>query len=129
MAFLRNAFFMSSADAPRGLPGGIAIDAESYEIREDGTYVLDGGVALSWKATRIQADHIVIREQRYVEAAERAIGAGTGRNVPGDSAYAVLKDGLVRLGLIESVDATFDAPPSLCPEHRSLSTTSTAPAR
>jgi hypothetical protein len=73
----------ASADAPRGLPGGIAIDAESYEIREDGTYVLDGGVALSWKATRIQADHIVIREQRYVEAEGHVLMVWGGSRIAG----------------------------------------------
>jgi Xaa-Pro aminopeptidase len=49
------------------------------------------------------------------KAAESAIGHGVDRAAPGDAAYRVLKDGMVRLGLIESVDATFDAPPGLCP--------------
>jgi Xaa-Pro aminopeptidase len=49
------------------------------------------------------------------KAAERQIRPGTPRNVPTDSAYAVLRTGLVRLGLIESVDASFDPPPGLCP--------------
>lgn len=49
------------------------------------------------------------------KAAERQIRQGTPRNVPTDSAYAVLREGLVRLGLIESTTATFDPPPGLCP--------------
>jgi len=49
------------------------------------------------------------------KAAEAQIRAGVPRNVPTDSAYAVLKRGLVELGLIESVDASFDPPPDLCP--------------
>jgi Xaa-Pro aminopeptidase len=49
------------------------------------------------------------------KAAERQITPGTPRNVPTDSAYAVLWAGLEQLGLIQSVDATFDPPPGLCP--------------
>lgn len=55
---------------------------------------------------------IVLSAQK---AAERNIRPGAPRNEPTDSAYAVLREGLVRLGLIESVDASFDAPPGLCP--------------
>lgn len=49
------------------------------------------------------------------KAAERQIKPGTPRNVPTDSAYVVLKDGLTRLNLIESPTASFDPPPGLCP--------------
>ena len=49
------------------------------------------------------------------KAAERQIKPGVARNVPTDSAYVVLKDGLVKLNLIESTTASFDAPPGLCP--------------
>jgi len=49
------------------------------------------------------------------KAAERQIKTGVARRTPTDSAYAVLREGLVRLGLIESVEATFDPPPGLCP--------------
>lgn len=49
------------------------------------------------------------------KAAERQIAPGTPRNVPTDSAYVVLKNGLTRLGLIESPTASFDPPPGLCP--------------
>lgn len=49
------------------------------------------------------------------KAAERQIVPGTARNVPTDSAYVVLKEGLTRLGLIESPTASFDPPPGLCP--------------
>jgi Xaa-Pro aminopeptidase len=49
------------------------------------------------------------------KAAERQIVPGTPRSVPTDSAYAVLRAGLVDLNLIESVDATFDPSPGLCP--------------
>jgi Xaa-Pro aminopeptidase len=55
---------------------------------------------------------IVLAAQK---AAERQIGDGAPRSLPSDSAYVVLRDGLVRLGLIEAVDATFDPPPGLCP--------------
>lgn len=49
------------------------------------------------------------------KAAERNIRPGTPRNVPTDSAHAVLRAGLTRLGLIESPTAVFDPPPGLCP--------------
>jgi Xaa-Pro aminopeptidase len=55
---------------------------------------------------------VVLEAQK---AAERQIAPGTPRNVPTDSAYVVLKDGLVRLGLIESTTASFDPPFGLCP--------------
>ena len=78
-----------SADITRTVPVDLTFDQEHRDVYE-----------------------VVLAAQK---AAERQITAGTARNVPGDSAYVVLKDGLVRLGLIESVDATFDAPPGLCP--------------
>jgi len=49
------------------------------------------------------------------KAAERQIKPGVARNVPTDSAYVVLKQGLTTLNLIESPTASFDAPPGLCP--------------
>jgi Xaa-Pro aminopeptidase len=55
---------------------------------------------------------IVLAAQK---AAERQIVPGTPRSVPTDSAYAVLRQGLVDLGLIQSVDAVFDPPSGLCP--------------
>jgi Xaa-Pro aminopeptidase len=55
---------------------------------------------------------IVLAAQK---AAEAEIQAGVARGVPTQAAYGVLIDGLVRLGLIESADATFDPPPGLCP--------------
>jgi Xaa-Pro aminopeptidase len=55
---------------------------------------------------------IVLEAQK---AAERQIGDGVARSLPSDSAHVVLREGLVQLGLIESVDAAFDPPPGLCP--------------
>jgi Xaa-Pro aminopeptidase len=55
---------------------------------------------------------IVLAAQK---AAEAEISDGVARSAPTQAAYAVLIDGLVRLGLIESADATFDPPPGLCP--------------
>lgn len=49
------------------------------------------------------------------KAAERQIKPGIPRNAPTDSAYVVLKAGLVRMNLIESTTASFDPPPGLCP--------------
>jgi Xaa-Pro aminopeptidase len=49
------------------------------------------------------------------KASERAIHPGAPSQAALDAIRGVLKDGLVRLGLIESADAGFDAPPGLCP--------------
>ena len=49
------------------------------------------------------------------KAAERQIEDGVARATPSDSAYVILKQGLVQLGLIESVEANFDPPTGLCP--------------
>jgi Xaa-Pro aminopeptidase len=49
------------------------------------------------------------------KAAERLVRPGVGKDVPFDSARAVLKRGLAKLGLIEGPDAVFDAPEELCP--------------
>ena len=49
------------------------------------------------------------------KAAEDVIEPGVFRTVPTNAAYMVLWAGLADLGLIESVDATFDPPPGLCP--------------
>lgn len=55
---------------------------------------------------------IVLAAQK---AAERVIETDAPISAPTVAAYDVLKDGLVRLGLIKSVDASFDAPFGLCP--------------
>jgi Xaa-Pro aminopeptidase len=49
------------------------------------------------------------------QAAERVIRPDVPAQAALDAIRTVLKDGLVRLGLIESPDAGFDAPPGLCP--------------
>jgi Xaa-Pro aminopeptidase len=49
------------------------------------------------------------------KAAEKYIKPGAGRSVGYDSALAVVKTGLAKLGLIESPDAVFDAPDGFCP--------------
>lgn len=49
------------------------------------------------------------------KAAEATIEPGSPHSDAVGAANEILFDGLVELGLIESVDATFDAPPGLCP--------------
>lgn len=49
------------------------------------------------------------------KAEERMIKPGTTSSAAYDSARMVIVRGLVKLGLIESADATFDAPEGLCP--------------
>ena len=71
----------------------------------------------------VPVDPTFSREQREVyeivlqaqKAAEAQIEPGASSRLPTEAANAVLWEGLVRLGLIESVDATFDPPPGLCP--------------
>lgn len=55
---------------------------------------------------------VVLNAQK---AAESVIEDGTSYRQASDAASEVLHNGLVDLGLIESVDASFDAPPGLCP--------------
>lgn len=55
---------------------------------------------------------IVLEAQK---AAEAQIEPGVSDGVPAQAANVVIWAGLERLGLIESVDATFDPPPGLCP--------------
>ncbi len=71
----------------------------------------------------IPVDATFSREQREIyeivlqaqKAAEAQIEPGVSAGVPAQAANGVLWAGLERLGLIESVDATFDPPPGLCP--------------
>jgi Xaa-Pro aminopeptidase len=49
------------------------------------------------------------------KTAERLIKPGASRDTAYGSARVVVKQGLARLGLIESADAVFDAPEGLCP--------------
>ncbi len=49
------------------------------------------------------------------KTAERLVRPGVGKDVPFDSARAVLQRGLAKLGLIEGANAVFDAPEGLCP--------------
>jgi Xaa-Pro aminopeptidase len=49
------------------------------------------------------------------KAGERQLRPGGSPARENDSIYAVFKTGLVRLGLIESENASFDPPPGLCP--------------
>ncbi|HEY7681432.1 MAG TPA: Xaa-Pro peptidase family protein [Gemmatimonadales bacterium] len=49
------------------------------------------------------------------KASEQAIRPGVPAQLALDAIRGVLKAGLARLGLIESADAGFDAPPGLCP--------------
>ncbi len=49
------------------------------------------------------------------KAGERQLRPGASPRRESDSIYAVLETGLVRMGLIESEDASFDPPAGLCP--------------
>ncbi len=69
-------------------------------------------VSGSYTADQKSVYQVVLEAQK---AAEKTIKPGTPRNVPYDSARAVVVRGLVKLGLIESPDAVFDAPEGLCP--------------
>jgi Xaa-Pro aminopeptidase len=49
------------------------------------------------------------------KAAEQLVKPGASRDTSYHSARTVIKEGLAKLGLIESADAVFDAPEGLCP--------------
>ncbi|MBI3569197.1 MAG: aminopeptidase P N-terminal domain-containing protein [Gemmatimonadetes bacterium] len=67
-----------------------------------------------------RAVYAIVREAQ--DAAERQVRPGASFRVLGDSALAVLKQGLATLGLIESPDASYDcgtaARASTCPQYR-----------
>jgi Xaa-Pro aminopeptidase len=71
-------------------------------------------VPVSGKFTPEQKDiyRIVYDAQ---QAAERQVKVGNASNMPSDSAVAVLKAGLTRVGLIESPEATYDCGPADAP--------------
>jgi Xaa-Pro aminopeptidase len=97
-------------------------EAESGEVvLMDASAYYDGYTA---DITRtIPVDPTFSREQREIyeivleaqKAAEAQIEPGVSAGIPAQAANEVLWAGLERLGLIESVDATFDPPPGLCP--------------
>ncbi len=102
-------------------PAGTRAARSGEVVLMDAAAYVDG---YSADITRtVPVDRTFTEEQKDVyrvvlaaqKAAERQIRVGAARGAATDSAYGVLKEGLVRLGLIESVDASFDAPPGLCP--------------
>ena len=54
--------------AGSSLPGGIEVWADEFRETETGEVVLDGSVTLAWRGSKFQADRVVVREQRYIEA-------------------------------------------------------------
>jgi hypothetical protein len=68
----------------RALPGGIALEADRVvEDRDHNRYVLEGAVTVSWNQARIQADRVVVRDQRYVEADGHVLLLWSGNRVAG----------------------------------------------
>jgi len=61
----------SSPDGDRAgssLPGGIEVWADQFQETETGEVVLEGSVTLAWRGSKFQADRVVLREQRFIEA-------------------------------------------------------------
>jgi LPS-assembly protein len=65
------------------LPGGIELEAESIQQTESGDLVLEGSPTLRWKESRFQADRIVLREERYVEAEGNVLAVWSGNRIAG----------------------------------------------
>src|ERR1044071_8860124 len=82
---------------------------EGYSADVTRTYPVNG------KFTPAQRDlYQIVRDAQ--EAFVRQIRPGVAWDVPNDSGKAVVTRGLLRLGLIESADATFDPPAGMtCP--------------
>ena len=101
------------AGTREGKPGEVVLmDVAAYYDGYSADITRTVPVDLTFSPVQREVYEIVLAAQK---AAERQVKTGTPRNVPTDSANAVLRAGLVRLGLIESVTATFDPPPGLCP--------------
>jgi LPS-assembly protein len=59
---------LASTDAEPQLPKGINIDFDKLTHTEQDGYLFSGPVTITWRESRIQADSIALRQQRYVEA-------------------------------------------------------------
>jgi len=66
------------------LPDGISADFSRLTQTEEGEYLLEGPVTITWNSSRIQADRIVIRESRYVEAEGNVLIVWGGNRIFGD---------------------------------------------
>lgn len=66
----------------RRLPGGIEVEAADIS-RTDGDLVLQGSVTLRWRESRFQADRIVVREDRFVEAEGHVLVVWGGNRISG----------------------------------------------
>ncbi len=66
-----------------GLPGGMDVDADHVRQAEDGSFLFEGSVTISWGDTRFQADRITVRDQRYLEAEGHVLLAWKGSRVSG----------------------------------------------
>ena len=54
--------------AASSLPGGIEVWADQFQETETGEVVLEGSVTVAWRGSKFQADRVVLREQRFIEA-------------------------------------------------------------
>jgi Xaa-Pro aminopeptidase len=86
----------------------VATDYQGYSADVTRTVPVNGRFSPDQRAIY----QLVLEAQR---AAEQVVRPGAPYRASLDTIHAVLKAGLARLGLIESPDAAFDAPPGLCP--------------
>jgi Xaa-Pro aminopeptidase len=87
----------------------VAAEYEGYSADITRTIPVNGTFSPDQKAIY----QLVLDAQK---AGEAPIKPGTPRDASFDASITVIKRGLAKLGLIESADATFDAPAAFCPE-------------
>jgi hypothetical protein len=66
--------------AASSLPGGIEVWADQFQETEAGEVILEGSVTVAWRGSKFQADRVVFREQRFIEAEGNVLAVwGTNR--------------------------------------------------
>jgi len=65
------------------LPRGVVVEADRFQESETGEVVLEGAVTLSWRKSRFQADRIVVRDERFIEAEGNVLVVWAGNRLAG----------------------------------------------
>lgn len=78
------AFHGSAAErTTSSLPGGVVVEADTIRQNEQGEVVLEGAVTFTWRNSVFQADHIVFREERFIEAEGNVLVVWGGNRLSG----------------------------------------------
>jgi len=65
------------------LPRGVVVEADRFQESETGEVVLEGAVTLSWRNSRFQADRIVVKDERFIEAEGNVLVVWAGNRLAG----------------------------------------------